>query len=131
MLEHVDDDAKSLGQLFSRLRPGGKLLVYVPAFPCLYSAMDKMVGHRRRYTKSDLERLVLSAGFRLDRAEYVDSLGFLAALIFKWFGNKKGDVNKRGLILFDRYVFPVSLLLDRVLNRVLGKNVLVCAHRPR
>lgn len=130
VLEHIDDDAEILIQLYKRLRPGGHLVVYVPAFPCLYSAMDKMVGHRRRYTRSGLERLVQATGFHVDRAEYVDSLGFLATLVYKWFGNREGNVNQQGLILFDRYIFPVSLLLDRALSRLFGKNVLVCAHRP-
>lgn len=65
----------------------------------------------------------------MDREEYMDSLGFLATLVFKWFGNREGNVNQRGLILFDRYIFPVSLLLDRALSRLFGKNVLVGAHR--
>ena len=130
VLEHIDDDAEILIQLYKRLRPGGHLVVYVPAFPCLYSAMDKMVGHRRRYTRSDLEKLVQATGFHVDRAEYVDCLGFLATLVYKWFGNREGNVNQQGLILFDRYIFPVSLLLDRALYRLFGKNVLICAHRP-
>jgi SAM-dependent methyltransferase len=130
VLEHIDDDAEILIQLYKRLRPGGRLMVYVPAFPYLYSAMDKMVGHRRRYTRSGLVRLVSASGFHVDRAEYVDCLGFLATLIFKWFGNREGNVNQQGLILFDRYIFPVSLLLDRAVSRLFGKNVLVCAHRP-
>jgi hypothetical protein len=51
----------------------------------------------------------------------MDSLGFLATLVFKWFGNREGNVNQQGLILFDRYIFPVSLLLDRALSRFFGK----------
>ena len=46
-----------------------------------------------------LETLVRAAGFHVDRAEYVDSLGFLATLVFKWFGNREGNVNQQGLIL--------------------------------
>ena len=130
VLEHIDDDAEILGQLYKRLRPGGNLVVYVPAFSCLYSAMDKMVGHRRRYTRAGLEKLVQATGFHVDRAVYVDSLGFLATLVYKWFGNREGNVNQQGLILFDRYIFPVSLLFDRVFSRLFGKNVFVCAHRP-
>ena len=130
VLEHIDDDAEILVQLYERLRPGGKLMVYVPAFPCLYSSMDKLVGHRRRYTRSGLVTLVRETGFHVDRAEYVDSLGFIATLVYKWFGNGEGNVDQQGLLLFDRYIFPVSLLLDRVSRRLFGKNVLVCAHRP-
>jgi SAM-dependent methyltransferase len=130
VLEHIDDDFWTLTQLYECLRPGGKLIVYVPAFPQLFTSMDKRVGHTRRYMKSALEVLVHKAGFHVDRAEYVDSLGFLATLVFKWFGNSEGDVNQQSILLYDRYVFPVSAVLDRALGRLFGKNVLVCAHRP-
>lgn len=130
VLEHIDDDTDTLSQLYKRLRPGGRLVVYVPAFPHLYSTMDKRVGHKRRYMRAGLEKLIRRVGFRVDSAEYVDSLGFLATLLFKWFGNREGNVNRKGLMLYDRYIFPVSILLDRILGHLVGKNVLVCAHRP-
>jgi hypothetical protein len=70
------------------------------------------------------------AGFEVVRNEYVDSAGFLASLLFKAFGSDSGIVNRRALIAYDRYAFPVSRLLDRVSNRLFGKNVLLLARRP-
>ncbi len=128
VLEHIADDVAALRQLHSKLTPGGTLLVYVPAFPALYTRMDARVGHVRRYTRKTLIAAVRSAGFTIDRVEYVDSLGFFATLLFKVVGDRGGDINPRALRLYDRAVFPLSRLLDAVTQRWFGKNLLLVAH---
>jgi hypothetical protein len=45
-------------------------------------------------------------------------------------GNKDGALNKNAVILFDRFIFPVSLMLDLVTKRLFGKNLLIVAVRP-
>ena len=54
VLEHIKSDQYALSDFFKHLNKGGRLLIYVPAFPFLYSDMDKQIGHYRRYTKADL-----------------------------------------------------------------------------
>lgn len=130
VLEHIGDDVAVLRACHEKIEPGGRVLIYVPAFQVLYSSMDKLVGHCRRYTRSDLAEKMRLAGFDVIRNKYVDSVGFLASLLFKAFGSDSGVINRDALILYDRYAFPVSRLLDRVLNRVFGKNVLLLARRP-
>jgi SAM-dependent methyltransferase len=129
VLEHIEDDAAALRALASRLVPGGRVLLYVPAFQVLYSSMDRKVGHFRRYRRAGLLELVRAAGLQPERAEYVDSLGWLASLVFKAIGNAEGDLSPRSVALYDRFVFPASRLLDLGLNRLLGKNLLVVASR--
>jgi SAM-dependent methyltransferase len=130
VLEHIEDDGAALRALRERLRPGGRLLVYVPAFQVLYSAMDARVGHLRRYRLRDLARRAGDAGLGVEAAAYCDSLGFLATLAFKAVGNRDGRIDKRGLVLFDRFAFPASLILDRVAGRLVGKNLWLLARRP-
>ncbi len=48
VLEHIKDDDKAIVDLYRCLKPGGCLLLYVPAFQILYSQMDQHVGHFRR-----------------------------------------------------------------------------------
>ena len=55
VLEHIEDDALAILNLYGKLEPNGQLLIYVPAFPFLYSEMDEKVGHFRRYTRSELD----------------------------------------------------------------------------
>ena len=130
VLEHIEDDIAALHACHEKIRPGGRILIYVPAFPILYSSMDKNVGHLRRYTRAELAEKISAAGFDVIKNEYVDSAGFLASLFFKVFGNDSGTINRGALLVYDRYVFPLSRLADRVFNRLFGKNVLLIARRP-
>ena len=62
VLEHVDDVA-ALAELRRVLRPGGLLVLTVPAFPWLWSHRDDAAGHRRRYTRKRLHAVLADAGF--------------------------------------------------------------------
>ncbi len=58
VLEHIADDAAVIRELARRIRPGGRLLLYLPAFDLLYSSMDRKVGHYRRYTRTGASALL-------------------------------------------------------------------------
>jgi len=128
VLEHIEDDAAALRDLHASLAPGGKLVLYVPAFSVLFSSMDVYVGHHRRYERAPLERLVRSADFRVLHSEYVDSVGFAASLVYRLL-RRDGTVSPRSVLLYDRLAFPVSRVLDRLTRRLVGKNLLVVATR--
>jgi hypothetical protein len=125
VLEHIEDDRAALNRLYGKLKQGGSLLIYVPAFEILYSSMDRRVGHRRRYTRRGLEQLARNAGFRIVEARYADSLGFFASILYKWVGGGSGTINRRALLAYDRAIFPLSRVADGLLSRVFGKNVLL------
>lgn len=129
VLEHIEEDAAVLRSLREKLTNGGRLLIYVPAFPVLYTSMDAKVGHVRRYTRECLMTTVIAAGFQIDRVAYADSLGFFATLAFKLSGNKQGNVSLGALKLYDRAIFPISRALDLISRRWLGKNLLLIATR--
>jgi SAM-dependent methyltransferase len=129
VLEHIDDDARALREIAAKLAPAGRLLLYVPAFAVLYSSMDRKVGHRRRYRRSELVGLVRQAGLEVIAARYVDCLGFLATLAYKVIGSREGGLDRRSLIAFDRFVFPLSRFCDRIVGSFVGKNVYVVARK--
>jgi SAM-dependent methyltransferase len=56
VIEHLDDDAAALTNLGRLVRPGGIIVVSVPALPELFSEFDQVQGHRRRYMPEDLRR---------------------------------------------------------------------------
>jgi SAM-dependent methyltransferase len=128
VLEHIADDSGTLRSLRAKLRPRGGLFIYVPAFAVLFSNFDQNVGHLRRYRRRDLAARVQEAGFRVRQAEYVDCLGFLAALAYRLL-RRDGSVTARSVIAYDRAVFPVSRALDPLFRRAFGKNVLLVAER--
>lgn len=125
VLEHVADDVGSLRLLRQVTAPGGTLVLYVPAFQLLYTAMDRKVGHLRRYRRRQLMSRVEEAGYRVERCRYADSLGFLAAMIYRIAGSREGDLNEHAVAAYDRFAFPASRVLDRPLGRWLGKNLIV------
>ena len=130
VLEHITDDREVLIALRECLRPGGCLLIYVPAFPILYSNFDRSVGHVRRYRARELAARVREAGLLPLDVRYYDSLGFFAALVAKWTAGENATLSRRGLVLYDRLVFPLSRVLDRCCRRFFGKNLVVIARRP-
>jgi len=130
VLEHIPDDVAALRALRDKLVAGGRLFVYVPAFPVLFTSMDAKVRHVRRYTRATMQAALGKAGFAIENIGYVDSLGFAATLVFKAIDNGRGDINRRMLRLYDRVVFPASLVLDKVARPWFGKNLLAVARRP-
>ncbi len=130
VLEHIADDVAVLRQLYRCLRPGGQLYLFVPAFNVLFSSMDTKVGHHRRYTRASLLPPLRQVGFRVDRAAYVDTLGFFASLIYRATSDRTGSINEKALLIYDRGFFRISRILDRFCHRWFGKNLVVLASRP-
>lgn len=130
VLEHIEDDFRALVSLRNHLKPEGRLAIYVPAHQFLYSEMDRMVGHVRRYSMKELKRVVSRAGFKIEYAKYDDFLGFFVSLLLKILGyNREVIGSERSLKIYDRVVYPVSKILDMVgMRHILGKNILlVCS----
>jgi SAM-dependent methyltransferase len=130
VLEHIEDDVAALRELGQKLSPGGRILIYVPAFKILFSSMDRRVGHHRRYTLPGLRTAVEAAGLSVEQGRYADCLGFFATLVYKFFGDDSGQIDERALVAYDRIAFPLSRLADIVFGRFFGKNVFIVATRP-
>lgn len=130
VLEHIRTESEVLETWWRKLRPGGELLVYVPAFQVLYSSMDKRIGHYRRYRSRSARVKLRAAGFAVDASEYVDCLGFFASLLYKLTSDGAGTIAWGPVRLYDRFVFRISRKVDHVTHRWLGKNLIVRAHKP-
>lgn len=122
VLEHIDKDSRELTMCARILNPGGHLIVLSPAHQGLYSPFDKAIGHCRRYTRSTLR----SAGprdLRLVRCRYLDCAG-LAASTANAFFLKQSMPTRRQILFWDRFLIPVSRLMDPILGYACGKSVL-------
>ena len=83
VLEHIEDDFLALREMFRVCRPGGYLLLTVPAYHFLWSEHDVALGHYRRYSRSRLLRAVVEAGFKPLRTTYAITFLFLPILLFR------------------------------------------------
>jgi SAM-dependent methyltransferase len=79
VLEHVEDDRAALRSIARRLKPGGSILITVPAFPWMWSAHDVANHHHRRYTKKTLRAAIADAGLTASFTGYFNSILFPAA----------------------------------------------------
>ena len=80
VVEHIEDDAAALSSIAQRLKPGGKLVVTVPAHQWMWSAHDVVNHHKRRYSKRALRELFERSPLRLDALGYFNSLLFPVAV---------------------------------------------------
>jgi hypothetical protein len=131
VLEHIEDDVATLIALRQRLADNGRIALFVPAFKLIWTTMDDKVGHYRRYTKKMLEARLQAAGFEVEKIAYRDSVGFMLALLFKVMGSKSGEPSGWSLVVFDRFLLPISRLLDVVTSPFFGKNVIAIARPAR
>lgn len=81
VLEHVEDDRAALRSLARRLRPGGKLLLTVPAHPWMWSAHDVANHHHRRYSKKALRAAIREAGLKVEMMSWFNSILFPLAAV--------------------------------------------------
>jgi len=128
VLEHVERDRAELDVAASLLRRGGHLIVLAPAHRWLFTSFDAAIGHYRRYNRSML-RDISPSGLQIKRVRYLDSVGLTASaanlLILR-----QAMPRQSQLRLWDRWIVPVSRVLDKLLLYSIGKSILVVWHRP-
>ena len=123
--EHVEDDTNLLRQSISKMPVGGRVVIFVPALPILFSEMDARVGHVRRYTKKSLCKLLNDAGVAVEHLRYVDSIGALLSLLYRVLPLSTGEPSSWTIRFYDLLLLPVSRLIDTFCHRFIGKNLLV------
>lgn len=122
VLEHIPDDKAELQRASRLLRREGNLIVLSPAYFWLYTPFDRAIGHLRRYRKKTLQAAA-PPDCRLEKMIYLDSAGLLASS-----GNrlllKQSMPTLRQILFWDRYLVPISRVLDRLVLHAFGKSIL-------
>lgn len=129
VLEHIENDLQAMKNLASRVRPGGRLVALVPAYPWLFNRMDEALGHYRRYGRAEFLAKLETAGWTVERV-----FRFNAFAIPGWF--VAGSLLRRSkpgrdlTRLFDLLI-PAFSLAERLLVRgTIGLSlVAVCRKR--
>jgi SAM-dependent methyltransferase len=123
VLEHIENDADELRLAATHLRSGGHVVVLSPAFNWLYSEFDRAVGHYRRYTRKDAERLTVQSLF-LQRVFFLDSIGFFASLTNRLLLRASAP-SKNQVRLWDRRLVPISVYTDMAFGSLFGKSMVM------
>lgn len=129
VLEHIADDAGTLREVLARLRPGGTLVLWVPAFELLYSDFDRQLGHHRRYRRAQLVERVAASGFVVERAHYVNLPGWFAWLVITRLLRRRPTAGPL-VLAFDRYVVPVVRRIERWRPPPFGQSIVLMARKP-
>ncbi len=128
VLEHIPDDRTAVKSLAGFVRPGGALVVLVPAFPSAMSRFDRAIGHQRRYTRQSLGEVLTGAGLAVEVLRYVNPVGLLT-----WYAGAKAlrMTPRNGPVLraYDAMVVPVARLVDH-LHVPFGQSVFAVARVP-
>lgn len=110
VVEHVEDDLLALRNICSALEPGGTAIILVPQGMSNYGSLDKVLGHFRRYSQTELREKMETAGFRVEKL-----IEFNRVTWPGWFVNgrifRKTSFSRFQLFWFDRLV-PVWRLID-------------------
>ena len=127
VLEHIEDDKGELA-LYSKLlrNKQGRLCLFVPARPEIYSLIDKDFGHFRRYTRKELKTKLGKAGFEIEMIRYYNLTGYFAW----WFSFKvlkQRSFNIHSVRFYDRFIFPISHFLENICPPPFGQNLIVVA----
>ncbi|HEX9954633.1 MAG TPA: class I SAM-dependent methyltransferase [Allosphingosinicella sp.] len=91
VLEHVEEDHEALESIARKLKPGGKILITVPAHPWMWSAHDEVNHHKRRYTRKGLRKVLLGAGLEIELLSWFNSLLFPLAAAARFVGRVTGN----------------------------------------
>lgn len=122
VVEHIKDDTAAISNCKKLLKPGGHLVILVPAFRRLYNTFDEELGHYRRYSTRSLNKLFKSQGLEVFHSQHFNSVGIIGWMI-------NGSLLRKKLIpagqlqIFDRLV-PVIKVIDAISFRKVGLSVM-------
>jgi SAM-dependent methyltransferase len=118
VLEHIDHDAEVLRSWVRHLKPGGRILVSVPAHQRKFGRSDEIVGHVRRYEKATLQTLLAGAGIEDIR---IVNYGFPITELTRWLSNRliRSDNSYEGLTPEQRSIRSAQAR-PKTINRALS-----------
>lgn len=124
VLEHIKDENAALKNIYDILPPGGKLIILVPAFPCLFGSLD--LDHQRRYTVKYLKEVLMNNNFKIMKIFYMNFIGMI-------FGFVNGKILKKEVsevvhsLKGYNFLFKIISIIDNIIGPPFGLSIVaVC-----
>jgi SAM-dependent methyltransferase len=128
VIEHVQDDLGALRTLASLLKPGGHLLVYVPACSFAFGTLDQELAHFRRYSARGLADVLTRAGLLAGPVRYMNFPGLLGWI---WNGRvrRARALDRSNVLAFENIVGWIARF-EKLVPPAIGLGVTCCARKP-
>jgi len=128
VVEHIENDTLALQNCKKLLKPGGTIIILVPAFQSLYNRFDEELYHYRRYTRSSLGKVFERSEIPIIAAFYFNFMG-----IPGWYVSGKLQKNKtipKGQMQLYEKLVPIFRIIDRIMLRQIGLSVITVGRLP-
>ncbi len=126
VLEHIKNDQQALDNIYKMLKPGGKIILLIPAKKFAYTKLDKELGHFRRYEKNDLENKLLAAGYQIEKIYFFNIVGLLSWTIRDKVRRNNVHLKPYHIKIFDSIV-PVLRFIEGKVRMPLGISLIAIA----
>ena len=140
VLEHLDKDIDLIREMFRICKPGGYVLLTVPAFQAFWSLHDTVLHHRRRYTKIRLLATLKQADFRVMKISYYNVTMSIPIMVIRkiralWLpdANSQSDFSIKLPFLFNHaltHLYRAEISLLRFLSYPFGVSLVAALQRP-
>ena len=141
VLEHLDKDADLIHEMFRICKPGGYVVLTIPAFQGFWSVHDKVLHHRRRYTKTSLQTIIKRTEFRVRKISYYNVIMSFPIMVIRKIrasrlpsGQSHSDFSIQLAPLVNKvltYFYRAEIALLCFLSYPFGVSLVAVLERPR
>ncbi|MFH0891806.1 MAG: class I SAM-dependent methyltransferase [Candidatus Falkowbacteria bacterium] len=123
ILEHLRDDRAALKKIYRALPPGGYLFFTVPAYGFLWSGHDLVTGHKRRYARGGVKKMLSEAGFEIPLISYWNSLLLPPVIVYRLAKKASGFAPKTDARPLPRTLNRLLFFVLNLENNFIGRNI--------
>jgi|TARA_B110000914_G_C15372530_1_gene403862 SAM-dependent methyltransferase len=122
VLEHIKNDNLEIKEAIKKLKKNAYLIFLVPAHNKMYSNLDKLVGHYRRYELNFFKKK-FNTVHQCD-LKFLDSMGYILYFLNKIFFKKEAHPSKLKIFIWDKFFTPITVIVDFFSRYRFGKCIL-------
>ena len=123
VLEHIKEDISEIKSALKKLNKGGHLIILVPAHQKMYSKLDKIVGHYKRYD-IDFFKKNRFENSKIIKLHFLDFFGYLLYYLNKIFFKEETYPSNLKIFIWDKIFTPFTIAIDYLTGYKFGKNIL-------